>query len=166
MNNQADKLKALNQAVATCTKCPLYKGTTNPVPGDGNPDADIMFIGEAPGFHEDQQGLPFVGRAGHLLNKSLAIINLEREDVFIANMIKHRPPENRDPKTEELDSCRPFLEQQIKIIQPKIVCTLGRFAMEYFIQGVKISQIHGQPRWVTWHGQKLLVVPFSIRQQP
>ena len=157
---KAQKLAALAQQIKVCQKCPLFKGTTNPVPGDGNPDAKVMFIGEAPGFHEDQQGLPFVGRAGQLLNRSLAEIKLKREDVFIGNMIKHRPPENRDPLPDEIQACQSYLVKQIDIIKPTIIATLGRFAMEYFLKGEKISKIHGQPRWVMWQERRLLIAPF------
>lgn len=154
-----DRLKDLSLRVKNCTKCPLYQGATNPVPGAGNSNAELMFIGEAPGFNEDQQGLPFVGRAGQLLNKALALINLQRDSVYIANVIKHRPPENRDPSTEELAACRPYLLEQIQIIQPKIIVTLGRFSMNLFLPEAKISRDHGQPRWVVWQGEKVLVVP-------
>lgn len=154
-----DRLKDLAERVKNCTKCPLYQGATNPVPGAGNAEALIMFIGEAPGFNEDQQGLPFVGRAGQLLNKALAEIHLERSDVYIANVIKHRPPENRDPTPEELIACRPYLLEQIQIIQPKIIVALGRFSMNLFMPQAKISRDHGQPRWVVWQGEKILVVP-------
>jgi len=153
------KLAEIAKKVKRCTSCPLYKGTNNGVPGSGNASADIMFIGEAPGFHEDRQGLPFVGAAGKLLDKSLAAINLKRDDVFIGNMIKHRPPSNRDPSEEELEACRPYIDAQIKAINPKIIVTLGRFSMGKFIPDVKISQVHGQARWVNFNDQKILVMP-------
>lgn len=156
---KAELLTDLEKRVKHCTKCPLYQGTTNPVPGAGDPEAEIMFIGEAPGYHEDQQGLPFVGRAGQLLNKALAQIGLQRDEVYIANVIKHRPPENRDPTTEELNACRPYLLEQIQIIQPKIIVALGRFSMNLFLPEAKISRDHGQPRWVDWQAEKVLVVP-------
>jgi uracil-DNA glycosylase family 4 len=159
MSIKQQKLEAISRKVAACKKCPLYKGTTHAVPGAGNANAEIMFIGEAPGFHEDQQGLPFVGAAGKLLDKSLAAINLNRQDVFIGNMIKHRPPGNRDPLPQELEACAPFIDDQIQIIKPKIIATLGRFSMTKFIPDAKISRIHGQPRWVNWHNQKLLIMP-------
>lgn len=153
------QLHDLSLRVKNCTACPLYQGTANPVPGDGSPDAQIMFIGEAPGYHEDQQGLPFVGRAGQLLNKGLALIHLKRDDVYIANVIKHRPPENRDPTAEELTACRPYLLEQIQIIQPKVIVALGRFSMNLFLPDAKISRDHGRPRWVTWFGERILIVP-------
>ncbi|MBP6979728.1 uracil-DNA glycosylase [Candidatus Curtissbacteria bacterium] len=122
----------------------LYKTATQSVPGDGNPDADILFIGEAPGFFEDQKGKPFVGNAGKLLDKMLDSISLNREDIFITNIIKHRPPENRDPTPEEIKIYTPFLKRQIQIIQPKIIATLGRFSMNLFLPDEKISQAHGR----------------------
>ena len=119
----------------------LYKTATQSVPGDGNPDADILFIGEAPGFFEDQKGKPFVGNAGKLLDKMLDSISLNREDIFITNIIKHRPPENRDPTPEEIKIYTPFLKRQIQIIQPKIIATLGRFSMNLFYQTKKYLKL-------------------------
>jgi len=116
------------------------------VPGDGPENADIMLIGEAPGFHEDQQGRPFVGAAGKFLDELLESIGLTRKDVFIANVIKCRPPGNRDPLPEEIETCKPFLDRQIELIQPKLVVTLGRFSMARAFPKARISRIHGQPR--------------------
>jgi len=116
------------------------------VPGEGPEGADIMFIGEAPGFHEDQQGHPFVGAAGKFLEKLLESIGLTRADVFIANVIKCRPPGNRDPLPEEIEACKPFLDRQIELLQPKLVVTLGRFSMARAFPKARISRIHGQPR--------------------
>jgi len=116
------------------------------VPGEGLENAEIMFIGEAPGFHEDQQGRPFVGAAGRFLEELLESIGLKREDVFIANVIKCRPPGNRDPLPEEIEACKAFLDRQIELIQPKLVVTLGRFSMARAFPKVRISRIHGQPR--------------------
>jgi len=116
------------------------------VPGEGPEDAEIIFIGEAPGFHEDQQGRPFVGAAGKFLEELLEIIGLKREQVFIANVIKCRPPGNRDPLPEEIEACKPFLDRQIELIQPKLVVTLGRFSMARAFPKARISRIHGQPR--------------------
>jgi DNA polymerase len=130
---------------ADCESEPC-RTATNPVPGEGNPKAEIMFIGEAPGFHEDRQGRPFVGAAGQLLEQLLASIGLRRQDVYIANVIKCRPPDNRDPLPEEIAACDPYLEQQIRIIRPRIIVTLGRFSMSKFFPGERISRIHGQPR--------------------
>lgn len=140
------ELEALAAEVAKCTRCLLHQGRTKAVPGEGPENADIMFIGEAPGFHEDQQGRPFVGAAGKFLDELLSSIDLERKDVFIANVIKCRPPGNRDPLPEEIESCKPFLDRQIEIIQPKLVVTLGRFSMARAFPKARISHIHGQPR--------------------
>ena len=148
-------LEQVNRALRSCTKCRLYRTRTNVVPGEGDPAAEIMFIGQCPGFHEDQQGIPFVGRAGKLLDDLLESISLKREKVFITNVVKDRPPENRDPMADEVRSCSPYLERQIKIINPKLVVTLGRFASEFFIPEGKISQIHGVPHRV----KGLLILP-------
>lgn len=126
--------------------CELSKGATHAVPGEGNPNADILFIGEAPGKDEDLQGRPFVGAAGKFLTKLLESIEMKREDVFITNVVKWRPPNNRDPMPEEIIQCWPFLEAQIKVIRPKLIVTLGRHSMGRFLPGLKISQVHGQPK--------------------
>lgn len=140
-------LTQLNQKISTCTKCPLHKTRTNVVPGAGNPNADIFFIGEGPGKNEDLQGLPFVGRTGKILDELLELINLTRDDVFISNALKCRPPNNRDPKPEEVAACWPYLEKQIEIIKPKLIVTLGRHSMYRFLpSNLKISQVHGQPK--------------------
>ena len=125
----------------------LATGATQAVPGAGNPDADILFIGEGPGKAEDEQGVPFVGAAGKFLTELIESIGLTRDDVFIANMVKHRPPENRDPLPEELEAYGPWLAEQIEIIEPKLFVTLGRFSMAYFLgESQSISKIHGQPK--------------------
>ena len=125
----------------------LYKTAIQAVPGDGNPDAEIVIIGEAPGKKEDELGKPFVGASGKLLNELLASIGMKREDIFIANVIKHRPPDNRDPSKEEIEIYTPWLEKQLDIIDPKIVITLGRFSMDFMLgKGFSISEIHGQPQ--------------------
>lgn len=154
-----EELEKIAKRVGKCTRCPLYKKATNPVPGEGNPKAKVMFIGEGPGYWEDQKGRPFVGQAGKLLDKLLASIKLSRKEVFIGNMVKHRPPGNRDPLPEEIEACQPFLDEQIEIINPKIIVTLGRFSMAKFLPDEKISQIHGQARFVNWKGKKLIVLP-------
>jgi uracil-DNA glycosylase family 4 len=156
---KAEKLKEIAGRVSKCTRCSLYKGATQAVPGDGNPEAKVMFIGEGPGFHEDKQGLPFVGAAGKLLDKLLQLVKLERKEVFIGNVIKHRPPGNRDPLPEEIEACRPFLDEQIQAIKPKIIVTLGRFSMNKFLPGEKISQIHGQARYVNFLGSRYIILP-------
>ena len=137
-------LEQIAAQVRVCTKCDLYKGTRNGVPGAGNPQAEVMFIGEGPGMQEDRQGLPFVGPAGLFLNELLAAAGLKREDVFITIVVKHRPPENRDPLPEEIAACADYLIQQIEAIDPKVIVTLGRYSMARFFPGAKISQIHGQ----------------------
>jgi len=153
------ELEKIARQVSNCKKCSLYKNATKPVPGEGNPQAEVMFIGEAPGYWEDQQGRPFVGQAGKLLNELLQLIKLPRESVFIANVIKHRPPGNRDPLPEEIEACKEFLDAQIKIIDPKIIVTLGRFSLNKFLPGEFISKIHGQARFVEFAGRKRIVIP-------
>jgi uracil-DNA glycosylase len=136
-------LSELHREMASCRRCDLYKQACRTVPGEGNEHAEIMFIGEAPGFNEDQQGRPFVGQAGQFLCQLLSSINLTREQVFIANVIKHRPPSNRDPLPAEIIACRPWLEQQIELIKPRMIVTLGRYSMGMFFPGKTISKIHG-----------------------
>lgn len=138
-------LEIIANQVRICEKCRLCETATNGVPGEGNPDSDIIFIGEAPGANEDKLGRPFVGRAGMLLEFMLNQIGYKREDVWIGNIVKHRPPENRDPLPDEIEACKPYLTNQIEIISPKLVVTLGRFSMNYFLPDAKISQAHGQP---------------------
>lgn len=136
-------LEELHQRIGQCSLCRLSRSRTSAVPGEGPEHAAIMFIGESPGFHEDQQGRPFVGAAGQFLEKLLASINLSREDVFITNVVKCRPPNNRDPMSDELAACRPYLSEQIELIQPKLIVTLGRFSMQLAFSGVTISRVHG-----------------------
>lgn len=157
--SKKQQLAEIAKQVATCQKCLLYKNATNPVPGEGSPEAEIMFIGEGPGFNEDQQGRPFVGQAGKLLDELLSSIKVARSEVFIANVVKHRPPENREPAPSEIEACKEFLDKQIEIIQPKIIVTLGRFSMEKFIPGARISQVHGLARFVEFGGRKIIVIP-------
>lgn len=137
----------------------LAKTAKNLVIGDGNIAAKIVFIGEAPGKNEDEQGLPFVGAAGKFLDKMLAGINLKRGDVYITNIVKYRPPNNRDPLPEEKKAFWPFLIRQLDVIEPEIVVTLGRHSMEYFLPGKRISAIHGQPKRIQFGERKLVVVP-------
>ncbi len=141
-------LEELNAQIRACQRCRLAKSRTLAVPGEGPSNAKIMFIGEAPGFHEDQQGRPFVGAAGQFLEELLASINLTRQQVFIANVVKCRPPNNRDPQPDEIEACRPFLEAQIALLKPKIIVTLGRYSMALAFSNVSISRIHGQPKRV------------------
>ncbi len=144
--DREEALKAVHEKILSCTLCPLHMGRTHAVPGDGPVDATIMFIGEAPGFYEDQQGLPFVGAAGRLLNELLAKIGVDRKQVFITNVIKCRPPGNRDPHPSEVEACKPYLDQQIEIINPRVIVTLGRYSMAQAFPDEKISVVHGQPR--------------------
>jgi uracil-DNA glycosylase family 4 len=136
-------LSELYQQIALCQQCEIAKFRTKVVPGEGAEDADVMFIGEAPGWHEDQQGRPFVGPAGQFLDTLLASINLKREQVYIANVVKCRPAGNRDPLPAEIRNCRQWLERQIEIIHPKMIVTLGRYSMAMFFPGKSISKIHG-----------------------
>ncbi len=140
-------LNEVGKNAATCTRCKLHHARKKAVPGFGNPQAKIMFIGEAPGFHENQQGLPFVGAAGQFLDELLTEARLTREEVFITNVVKCRPPGNRDPQMEELEACKPFLERQIAAINPDVIVTLGRYSMGHFIVNGKISAIHGTAYW-------------------
>lgn len=140
------ELTELYEQIRSCTRCALHRSRSKAVPGEGPEDADIMFIGEAPGFHEDRQGRPFVGAAGNFLDELLEMIGLHREDVYICNVLKCRPPQNRDPQPDEIESCRPYLDRQIELVQPKMVVTLGRFSMARWFPNARISRIHGQPR--------------------
>ncbi|HNP61822.1 MAG TPA: uracil-DNA glycosylase, partial [Nitrospirales bacterium] len=138
-------LPELKTSLHECQRCALSSGRTQVVFGTGHPQADIMFVGEAPGFYEDQKGEPFVGAAGKLLNELLQSIGLSRADIFIANVIKCRPPNNRDPLPEEIETCKPFLLQQIELIKPKLVCTLGNFATQTLLERkVGITKVRGQ----------------------
>ncbi|MDI6874974.1 uracil-DNA glycosylase [Candidatus Solincola sp.] len=142
---EATTLEELYEAIKDCMACSLGITRTNLVLGSGNPDAEIMFVGEAPGFHEDRQGIPFVGPAGQFLDQLLRSIGLQRSQVYIANTLKCRPPENRDPLPEELSACTPYLYKQIEIIRPRIICTLGNHATKILLRtGTGISQLHGK----------------------
>ena len=136
-------LTELYKEIAACQRCDLAKYRTRAVPGEGSENAEIMFIGEAPGWHEDQQGRPFVGPAGQFLEKLLASIHLDRRQVYIANVIKCRPPGNREPLPDEISTCRPHLEKQLELIHPRMIVTLGRYSMAMFFPGKSISKIHG-----------------------
>lgn len=140
------ELETLHEQIRGCTSCKLRLGRTNAVPGEGPEQTDVLFIGEGPGFHEDKQGRPFVGAAGKFLEELLASIDLQREAVFITNVVKCRPPANRDPQSDEIEACRGYLDRQIELLQPKMVVTLGRFSMARYFSNAKISQIHGQPK--------------------
>jgi uracil-DNA glycosylase family 4 len=153
-------LLAYGDVVAGCTKCALAAGRTQVVFGSGSPSAELMFVGEAPGFHEDKQGVPFVGAAGKLLSKLLAGIGIEREEVYIANVIKCRPPGNRNPLPEEIEACEGHLFRQIELIQPKLVATLGNFATKLLSgKPAGITQVHGREQHVTLGGQDVTLYP-------
>jgi DNA polymerase len=141
-----ETLTQIAQEVSVCTRCELHRTRKNAVPGEGPANAEIMLIGEGPGFHENEQGRPFVGAAGNFLEELLAQAGLKRSDVWIGNVVKCRPPGNRDPQPEELSACDEYLEKQIKAINPKIIITLGRFSMNKFMPNAKISSVHGQMR--------------------
>ncbi len=152
-----DILAQIAKEVSTCQKCALHASRKLSVPGEGPVHSEIMFIGEGPGFHENEQGRPFVGAAGAFLNELLAAAGLKRTDVWIGNVVKCRPPGNRDPLPEELAACNEYLERQIAVINPKIIITLGRFSMGKFMPGAKISQVHGQMRRV---GNRFVIAMF------
>jgi uracil-DNA glycosylase len=157
---QVDDLQAYADSVAGCTRCRLSQGRTQVVFGAGNPRADLMFVGEAPGFHEDKQGLPFVGQAGKLLEKLLAQIGLQRSDVYIANVLKCRPPGNRDPQSDEIEQCESHLFRQIELIEPMVVATLGNFATKLLSgRPLGITRVHGQEQPTTIGGRNVLLYP-------
>ncbi len=150
----------LYKEVEACRRCPLHETRTRAVFGAGNADADLMFVGEAPGAEEDRQGLPFVGRAGQLLNQMLGEIGLAREDVFIANVLKSRPPGNRDPRPLEIEACRPYLFKQVGLIEPKVVCTLGNFATKLLSGNpAGITRVHGAPQVHELGGRSVFLLP-------
>ena len=153
-------LSGYGELVAGCTRCPLAKGRTQVVFGAGSPAADLMFVGEAPGFHEDKQGVPFVGAAGQLLGKLLAGIGLSREDVYIANVLKCRPPGNRDPQPDEIEACEPHLFRQIELIRPRVIATLGNFATKLLSgKPLGITRVHGTEQEVVLGGSRVLLYP-------
>ncbi len=152
---QFPTLESVYDMLKGCQRCKLHNGKTHLVFGAGNPNADLVFIGEAPGFYEDQQGQPFVGQAGELLTRIIHAIRLRREDVYITNIMKCRPPHNRDPEPDEIAMCEPFLRQQLTIIQPKIICALGKFAAQTLLKvTTPISKLRG--RFYDYHGIKLM----------
>jgi len=138
---------------------PLRSNATNLVFGEGNPETEVMFIGEGPGYWEDQKGIPFVGNAGAFLNQLIVTAGLTREGVFITNVVHHRPPENRDPEPSEIAAYQPYLDEMIKIIEPEIIVTLGRFSMGKFLPNARISSVHGKKFDVNWKGRELVIVP-------
>ena len=158
--SRGEELRAFGDVVSTCTRCALAQGRTQVVFGSGNPDADLMFVGEAPGFHEDKQGVPFVGAAGKLLEQLLDGIGLARDDVYIGNVLKCRPPGNRDPLPEEIEACEGHLWRQIELIRPRIVATLGNFAMKLLSgKPTGITRVHGQEQETTLGGYRVLLYP-------
>src|ERR671937_2818346 len=157
---RAAALREYAEQTASCTRCALAKGRTQVVFGSGDPAADLMFVGEAPGFHEDQQGVPFVGQAGKLLERLLAGIGLERREVYIANVIKCRPPGNRDPQPEEIEACEAYLFRQVELIQPRVIATLGNFATKLLSgKPTGITRVHGQEQATTVGGRGVLLYP-------
>jgi uracil-DNA glycosylase family 4 len=152
-----ETLEEIAKEVRICRECALYRSRKNAVPGEGPATSEIMFIGEGPGFHENEQGRPFVGAAGNFLNELLGAAGLKRSDVWIGNVVKCRPPGNRDPLPEEIQACDQYLERQITAINPKIIITLGRYSMGKFMPGAKISSVHGQMRRV---GDRFVIAMF------
>jgi DNA polymerase len=165
--SQFATLEELSTAVSTCTACSLYRDAKNPVPGEGNPNAGLMCVGEAPGATEDELGRPFVGQAGGLLDKILAAIKLSRNDVFICNVLKHRPPGNRNPLPDEVQACSPYLVRQIELIRPRVIVAFGTFAAQTLLntrEGIgklrgRVHRYHGVPLVVTYHPAALLRNP-------
>ncbi len=167
MEKRDEKLRKIKEEVLACKKCSLYKTRQYPVIGAGDHQAKIMFIGEAPGAQEDKTGRPFCGRAGAILDELLASVEIKRESIYITNIIKCRPPANRDPEEQEIKNCSPYLERQIEIIQPQIICSLGRFAMVFLMEkfGLKdeiqqISKIHGKVFNTKKGSQEIKIIPF------
>jgi uracil-DNA glycosylase len=155
-----DELQSYGESIAGCVRCGLSRGRTQVVFGSGNPHAELMFVGEAPGFHEDKQGLPFVGQAGKLLEKLLAQIGLQRSDVYIANVLKCRPPGNRNPQPDEIEACESHLFRQIELIEPVVVATLGNFATKLLSgRPLGITRVHGQEQETTIGGRSVLLYP-------
>lgn len=161
-----DELRKVAEEVAGCMVCQLHLSRKKAVPGEGPADADIMLIGEGPGFHENEQGRPFVGAAGRFLEELLESINLRREDVFIGNVVKCRPPGNRDPKPEEIEACSLYLQRQINAIDPKVIVTLGRFSMARYFPDVKISKIHGEAKEIDGRMVIPMYHPAAALHQP
>ncbi|MAG59349.1 hypothetical protein CMO96_00980 [Candidatus Woesebacteria bacterium] len=157
--NKIEELEKVKKEMEDDKSLPLREGATRLVFGEGNPDAEIYFIGEGPGYNEDQQGRPFVGQAGQLLDRLVESIGMKREDVYISNVVRFRPPSNRDPQPEEIAAFQPYVDREIEVVDPKVIVTLGRFSMGKFLPGAKISSVHGKPQVVEWKGESLAVVP-------
>ncbi len=165
-SEESDSLTQIAVEVADCENCKLAATRKKSVPGEGPADAKILFIGEGPGFNENEQGRPFVGAAGQFLNELLALAGLRREEVFITNVVKCRPPQNRDPEPDELKACSDYLDRQIELLNPKVIVTLGRFSMARYFPGARISEIHGQAR--TFGGRLVVAMihPAAALHQP
>lgn len=157
--NKFEELKVLKEKMEADKSLPLRHEATNLVFGTGNPETEILFIGEGPGYHEDQKGEPFVGNAGLFLNQLLQLIKLPRDEVYITNVVHHRPPGNRDPLPEEIAAYGKYLDKIIEIIKPKIIVTLGRFSMAKFLPNARISSVHGRKFTLNWKGREITVVP-------
>ncbi len=164
--DRAAQLAEIAQQVRTCTLCRLHENARNPVPGAGSTHAEIMFVGEGPGEQEDRQGLPFVGRSGQYLDYLLNLIGLKRSQVFIANVVKHRPPENRDPLPDEIAACKPYLDRQIEVLDPLLIVTLGRFSMARYFPDSKITAIHGKPKYAELRAFYPLFHPAAALRTP
>lgn len=164
--HKKDSLELIAREVRACTLCPLSRTRTHAVPGEGRGDADLMLIGEGPGYNEDKQGRPFVGAAGTFLNELLASAGLVREDVYITNVVKCRPPQNRDPLPNEIAACNGYLQRQMKLIAPKVIATLGRHSMGTFLPRERISRVHGQARVVDGQMMVPLFHPAAALHQP
>ena len=161
-----NRLLEIRKEIKNCQRCPLAKERLNAVPGEGPAQVDILFIGEAPGFHEDRQAKPFVGRSGQFLTDLIEAAGLKREEVFITNVVKCRPPNNRDPLPEELSACQLFLDEQIALLQPKVIVTLGRISMAKFVEGGRISAIHGRTHNVNDRKVVTMYHPAAALHQP
>lgn len=157
--NKKEELQKLKKKMEDDKNLPLRDDATQLVFGEGNPDSEIYFLGEAPGFHEDRLGRPFVGQAGKLLDQLIESLGLKREEVYISNVVRFRPPENRDPLPVEIEAFRPYVDREIEIVSPKLIVTLGRFSMGKFLPNAKISQVHGKSRTINWHGKNVTVIP-------
>lgn len=157
--DKVTKLAELKKRMQEDGSLPLRKGATQLVFGEGDPNSEVYFIGEAPGYFEDQKGRPFVGQAGKLLDSLIENLGLKRTDVYISNIVRFRPPENRDPSPEEIAAFQPYVDEEIKIINPKLFVTLGRFSMGKFLPNVKISRVHGEVKKVDWNGKTITIIP-------
>jgi uracil-DNA glycosylase family 4 len=166
MSSTEEILKSIAGQVAGCTRCSLHHSRKNSVPGEGPPDAKILLIGEGPGFYENEQGRPFVGQAGKLLDELLGKVGLKRAEVFITNVVKCRPPGNRDPLPDELSACAEYLDAQIEALNPQVIITLGRYSMYKFMPNARISNVHGQAAWIKNRLVVAMYHPAAALHQP